>query len=169
MTATSSVGRRRQCQTQLKEPIWTHRGCTSAHRKYICEVKLTEAEFGVAANDVAHQKKLKDTYEPRLRDHVRASRLEASVFFQSYQILRNLWHAAGSPDSYVVFLFPRQHHVLSHLLNPVLDDATSALRDRVIVAHAEDVLASIMLDQSCPLHLRAYADRLSQKYLLATP
>lgn len=142
---------------------------TSAHRKYFCEVKLTEAEFGVAANDVAHQKKLKDIYEPRLRDHVHASRLEASVFFQSYQILRNLWHAAGSPDSYVVFLFPRQHDVLSHLLNPVLDDVTSALRDRVIVAHAEDVLASIMLDQSCPLHLRAYADRLSQKYLLATP
>lgn len=142
---------------------------TSTGRKYLCEVKLTEAEFGVAANDAAHRKKLADTYEPLLRAHLHASRLEASVFFRSYQILRNLWHAAGSPDAYVIFLYPRQHEILTHLLSPVLADITSPLRDRVIVAHSEDVLGRLMHDEACPLHLRTYAERLAQKYLLATP
>lgn len=142
---------------------------TSAGRKYLCEVKLTEAEFGVAANDVAHQEKLANTYEPVLRDHIHSSRLTASVFFQSYQILRNLWHAAKLPNSYVVFLYPRQHEVLTHLLAPVLDDITSDLRGRVLVVHSEDVLGRLAQDESCPLALRSYASRLSRKYLLATP
>lgn len=142
---------------------------TSTLRKYFCEVKLTEAEFGVATNDLAHQKKLSDIYAPILRAHIRANRLEGPVFFQSYQIFRNLWHAAQSSDAYVVFLYPRQHEVLTHLLNPVLEDITSELRQRVIVAHAEDVLARIVADEACPSHLRVYAERLVQKYLLATP
>jgi len=137
--------------------------------QYFCEVKLTEAEFGVAVDDNRHRSKLELIYAPRLASHLKPSRLSAPEFFRSYQILRNLWHAAGTPTSKVVFLYPQQHRVLDDLLMPVLEDVTSELRDRVIVAYAEDVLARLRADELCPPHLRTYAGRLAEKYLLTSP
>lgn len=137
--------------------------------QYFCEVKLTEAEFGVAVDDNRHRSKLETIYAPRLASHLKPSRLSAPAFFRSYQILRNLWHAAETSTSRVVFLYPQQNRVLDDLLMPVLDDVTSNLRERVIVAYAEDVLARLRADELCPPHLRTYAGRLTEKYLLVSP
>lgn len=134
-----------------------------------CEVKLTEGEFGTAKHDAAHLRKLERTYAPLLAGHVRPSRLEPEEFFASYQIFRNLWHAVREPNSRVVFLYPRQHATLSRLLTPVLADITSDLRERVIVAHAEDVLARLQTDDGCPDALRQYAGELADKFLLRLP
>lgn len=142
---------------------------TADGSQYFCEVKLTEAEFGVAADDSRHRSKLDTIYAPRLAAHVKPSRLTAPAFFQSYQILRNLWHAAGTTTSRVVFLYPKQHQILDDLLMPVLEDVISELRQRVVVSYAEDVLARLGADERCPLCLRQYADRLADKYLLRSP
>lgn len=142
---------------------------TADECQYFCEVKLTEAEFGLAVDDSRHREKLKTIYAPRLASHLKPSRLSAPEFFRSYQILRNLWHAAGAPTSRVVFLYPQQHGVLDQLLMPVLEDVTSELRQRVVIAYAEDVLAKLRADELCPPHLRTYAGRLAEKYLLLSP
>ena len=139
---------------------------TSSGAQYFCEVKLTESKFGVAANDGAHRRKLEVIYTPRLQGHIKPQRLEQAQFFAAYQILRQLWHAAGSDASYAMFLYPRQREDLTDIIIPVLEDITSPLRDRVVTIHAEDVLARVIADASCPEHLREYARRLADKYLL---
>lgn len=142
---------------------------TTDGAEYFCEVKLTESEFGVASNDVAHQKKLAEIYAPSLLPHLKPRRLESEAFFQSYQILRNLWYAASAEHARVVFLYPRQHRILTDLLSLVLDDVTSSLRERVMVVHSEDVLGHLRDSADCPTRLRSYAGRLAEKYLLAAP
>ena len=140
---------------------------TSEGRRYVCELKLTESNFGKAENDAAHREKLERVYEPRLRGLVRPSRLEAESFFDSYQILRNIWHAAHDARCHVVFLHPRQRGDLSQILKPVLDDITcDDLRSRVIEAHLEDVLERLIQDDLCPDDLRQYARCIAEKYLL---
>lgn len=138
---------------------------TTAGDEYFCEVKLTESEFGVAANDERHRMKLATLYEPRLRAHLQPRRLEATSFFSAYQVCRNLWHAAEAPKARVVFLYPKQQTVLTTLLTPVLNDITSELRGRVVIAHSEEVIARIRSDDSCPASLRVYAGKLARKYL----
>lgn len=141
---------------------WT----TSNGAQYFCEVKLTESEFGAAADDETHRNKLAKIYSPRLQPHLRPERLEPKSFFEAYQILRQVWHAAGTEDSFALFLYPRQRDDLTTILERVLADISSPLRERIIIVYAEDVLARLMVDDSCPQPMRVYARRLAEKYLL---
>lgn len=59
-----------------------------------CEVKLSESDFGTAADDCAHRYKLGKTYVPDLTGQVDEARLEPKEFFASYQVFRNLWLVA---------------------------------------------------------------------------
>jgi hypothetical protein len=133
-----------------------------------CEVKLTEDEFGKAENDVRHQTKLREIYAPRLSPYIDARLLEADSFFSAYQILRNLWHAAGTASGRVLFLYPRQHTLLTRQLFEVMEHVKPALRDRIDVAHTEDVLTHLTDNPQCPQQLRNYAVELTRKYVLAT-
>lgn len=56
----------------------------------VCEGKLSEQEFGTAAGDDRHQRKLDEIYAPVLSNHCSADLLQAPVFFIRYQILRNV-------------------------------------------------------------------------------
>lgn len=142
---------------------------TASGAQFFREVKLTESEFGAATLNDARLDKLERLYEPRLRAHVPAARLQAEAFFAAYQIFRNLWYAAEASDRYVVFLFPRQHTALTETLATVLREIRGSLRDRIIVAYSEDVLARLRADAACPAPLREYAGQLANKYLLGTP
>ena len=133
-----------------------------------CEVKLTEDEFGKAEDDARHQAKLLEIYEPRLSPHIDAQLLEKDAFFSSYQILRNLWHAAGTTSGRVLFLYPRQHVTLTRQLSEVLEHVNPTLRDRIDISHTEDVLAHLVDDAQCPQPLRNHAAELSRKYGMAT-
>lgn len=141
--------------------MWRVRGGGAVY----CEVKLSEREFGTAAKDKAHCDKLLATYKPVLAPHVRAEWLEPGPFFQRYQLFRNVWLAARSLETDVVFLLPRANGKLWEQLQdflPVLDDR---LRSRVHVKAIEDVIDA--LGQHLPTHpvLSGYTALLKQKYL----
>jgi len=140
---------------------------TESGIEYFCEVKLTEAEFGSARNDSRHQEKLRTIYLPRLEGLVASKLLAPAPFFSAYQILRNIWHAASSPTARVLFLFPRGQPALSRQLDVVLDSLAPTLRNRVFVAHTEDVLVSLAAKAS-PTTLGRYATALAAKYLPPT-
>ena len=133
-----------------------------------CEVKLTEDEFGKAEDDARHEAKLREIYEPRLSPYIDARLLGKNAFFASYQILRNLWHAAGTTSGRVLFLYPKQHEMLTRQLSQVLEHVKPTLRDRIDIAHIEDVLAHLVNDARCPQPLRNHAAELAKKYVMAT-
>jgi len=132
----------------------------------MCEVKLSEADFGKASADERHRRKLRDLYRPVLKGHVAASMLEEPSFFRAYQILRNVWHMLSVPGSRLVFVLPRGNARLWAELVPTLASLTPAARDRVSIAAIEDVLASLQVDAQCPVPLRGYARLLADKYLV---
>lgn len=133
--------------------------------EYFCEVKLTEDGFGAALSDARHMSKLREIYRPRLDGLVAPSGLEPDEFFGAYQIFRNLWHAAGSPSSRVLFLFPRGQVSLGKQLDSVLRVVTASLRERVLIAHTEDVLTRLSTDPEDSQESQRYAQILATKYL----
>lgn len=143
---------------------WT----TADGRRTLCEVKLTESEFGIARDDASHRRKLLETYAPRLAGRVNDALLEPARFFASYQILRNVWHIAQSPSDHLVFLLPKAHRDLNAILEPVLGELGIDLRSRVHILHVEDVLGRLVHDPVCPAPLRNYATTLVAKYVPRT-
>lgn len=135
--------------------------------KVFCEVKLSEAEFGTAANDQRHHEKLRDIYRPRLEALVSPDLLEPAKFFGHYQLLRNVSLLHGSMNSHLVILFPKANTALMPQLKRVRAAINPAHAHRIHVAHVEDTLASLAADQSLPPHLRAYASALEEKYVLS--
>jgi hypothetical protein len=130
-----------------------------------CEVKLSEADFGTAPDDKAHQDKLKAVYLNALAGRVDAAMLEPATFFAHYQLLRNLWHIAECEDARLIFLIPRAN-------KKIWNDATSfklrvaePLRERVAVIAIEEVILSLCEDIRCPDSLRQYAQMLRIKYI----
>ena len=82
----------------------------------ICEVKLSERDFGKARDDDRHQRKLNDIYLPRLAPYLSDELQTTQGFFKSYQILRNVWHMLGTPNGQLIFLVPRANAKLWHML-----------------------------------------------------
>jgi hypothetical protein len=136
---------------------------------YICEVKLSEADFGKAVCDDHHKLKLSDIYEPVLNVCVAPHLLTTEAFFKRYQILRNIWHAALVPGSSLVFLMPRANKTLWKLLAQTLDHIEPEMRRRVRSVSIEDVLERLTRDGECPIELRRYAELLQNKYVPRTP
>jgi hypothetical protein len=73
--------------------------------RLLVEVKLSESEFGRCEDDETHRNKLDTIYGERLRGKVQASALEKKLFFEHYQLLRNVSHLAAG--DVLVFLLPR--------------------------------------------------------------
>jgi hypothetical protein len=134
--------------------------------KVFCEVKLSEAEFGMAKDDSRHRRKLAEIYKPRLASLVSERLLEKRRFFRNYQLLRNLALLAGSRTSVLVLLFPQENEALQFQLEEVLDNLTSFTRHRVYVAHLEKVLKELRENVSLGPQLRNYAMQLEEKYVI---
>jgi len=133
----------------------------------MCEVKLSEADFGKAVADEKHRGKLRDTYRPVLTGNVSAQMLEEPYVFRAYQILRNVWHMLLVPGSRLVFLLPRAHERLWEELLAALAELAPATRKRVAVVAIEEVLARLQADARCPGALRQYARLLEGKYVVS--
>lgn len=131
----------------------------------LCEVKLSERDFGKAKNDARHSRKLREIYQPRLRGHVEPHLLAAPEFFSAYQILRNVWHLVSVRNSKLVFLLPRANAHLWKLLLPTLESVASATRERILPVAIEDVLHRVKNDRKCSGELREYAQQLERKYV----
>jgi hypothetical protein len=142
--------------------VWT----TEDGAQTFCEVKLSEADFGKAADDHRHRTKLKDTYAPALVAHLEPQRLEALAFFDGYQFNRNVWHMVSEDRNRLIFLLPRENAVLWSLLQESLLGVLPRTRERISVVAIEDAITKLCLDDRCPKNLREYANKLKQKYLI---
>ncbi len=133
----------------------------------LCEVKLSERDFGKASNDAKHRSKLQDTYRLLLASHVAHRLLTQEAFFGAYQILRNIWHLVSEPKSCLLFLLPRANEPLCHELESILRQVCPETRTRITSVAIEDVLRTLQVDPGCPSELREYAGQLEAKYVPA--
>ena len=139
---------------------------TGAGAKVYCEVKLSEAGFGTAKNDSRHQEKLAKKYVPSLKDLVSAKLLVPDLFFQNYQLLRNVALLAGRPDDRLLILLPRENDVLHPPLQKLLLGVNAEVRNRIGVAHVEVCLKSLSNDPGVAPRLRLHAEQMQEKYVI---
>lgn len=142
--------------------FWT----TTDGARTFCEVKLSEADFGKAADDARHRAKLIDIYSQLLATHLEPGRLEGLAFFDAYQFNRNVWHMVRADRSRLIFLLPRSNAALWTLVQELLSGVLPRTRERISAVAIEDVIASLSADDRCPKTLREYAEKLKQKYLI---
>lgn len=132
-----------------------------------CEVKLSEQDFGKAADDAAHRHKLETIYRPVLRDSFAPEQLEPRWFFAHYQLFRKVWLAARDAESQVIFLLPRVNQKIWRQLDTFLRSLPVSLAIRVRPVAVEDVLTSLLAAQGLPGALGGYAELLGAKYMPA--
>jgi hypothetical protein len=134
----------------------------------LCEVKLSEGDFGATKPDARHKKKLESVYRKRLLQLVQPELLELNTFCRNYQILRNVSFLESASVSDVVFLVPSGNEALSKSFRRVEKLLNPAVRKRVHLVLLEDVLRSLCADSKLPSHLRLVAASLSEKYAPAS-
>jgi hypothetical protein len=139
--------------------------CTHDGLQTFCEVKLCEGEFGKCKADAEHQRKLSSIYRPRLIRYVDDELLREDRFFQSYQILRNIWHLTGAKNAELIFLMPKENVALWKELNAVLRLVNPVVRARVKPVSIESVLEHLIVDPVCPRFFVQYAAELKTKYI----
>jgi hypothetical protein len=144
---------------------------TTDGTKTICEVKLSENDFGKARPDDRHRNKLRDIYLPVLEPYLSRELQTEAGFFRSYQILRNVWHLVGTPngDGRLVFLLPRGNSKLWPMLESTLAQISTSVREKIHCVAIEDVLDSLASNTTNPPHLRTYAQKLCEKYVPLKP
>lgn len=139
---------------------------TPAGASIFCEVKLSEAGFGTAKNDDRHKRKLAEIYNLRLKALVSENLLQERVFFENYQLLRNIALLADDPRHQFVIVAPRENETFHPPLQKVLASVEPAVRERIVVAYVEDCLANLQENPSLSPDLRVYAERMQEKYVL---
>ena len=131
-----------------------------------CEVKLTERKFGTAKADEDHLTKLRKIYRPRFEETGCARELlDAGVFFEHYQLLRNIWLAAEAPTSRVLLLLPWENPALWTQIAAVRRLLSPVLNERVLIASIEEVLIALSHAGS-PDWIPRYIRQLQEKYLV---
>jgi hypothetical protein len=133
--------------------------------KTLCEVKLSEADFGKAPDDARHRLKFL-AYRERLAPHIEPARLERHAFFDAYQFYRNIWHMLGQERSRLVFLLPRANAVLWNRLAELRNAVVPGTQDRISVVDVGAVITRLCADEQSPREMREYAAKLKQKYVL---
>jgi hypothetical protein len=131
-----------------------------------CEVKLSETSFGKAADDSRHRGKFNDIYRDKLAPQMKNGRIEKVDFFGAYQFYRNVWHMIGDEQSQLIFLLPRANAALQKRLDELLPRLVPKTRARIYVVAIEDVITKLSRDEQCSGAMRAYADKLKDKYLI---
>jgi hypothetical protein len=132
-----------------------------------CEVKLTETSFGTSRSDDRHRQKLTNIYLPRLRHLVDDSFLNADVFFEHYQILRNVALLHDHPEHRVVFLLPQANSALHPPLSKVLSCLKPLARNRISVTYLETLLETLAQKSVSNGLLQSYPHQLREKYIPA--
>ncbi|WP_395093976.1 PGN_0703 family putative restriction endonuclease [Armatimonas sp.] len=136
----------------------------------LCEIKLSEADFGKAKDDAKHRDKLTHIYLPTLTGYVDSTLLKAPEFFGAYQILRNVWHLCrlhqDEKKGRLVFLLPRANKPLWSELTGLLAKVDPAIRACIFPIAMEDVIDSLITNPNCPPDLLAHAKELKVKYVI---
>lgn len=134
-------------------------------RDLFVEVKYTEDGFADAKGDAEHLQKFRDTYAPLLEHSPYLTRdCNDPVFFlHNYQILRNLAHI--TPQSEVVFLFPRANEKVAEQAAHARETfLTESGRERMRIVFLEDLVADLI--NACRgTSLEGYYESFRSKYL----
>lgn len=128
------------------------------------EFKLSENEFGTAKQDSEHLNKLAKIYEPKLRGKIRPEFLDPELFFQHYQLLRNISYADAVSPAYIVFLLPKENQSLAPPISKILDALTPEIAPQVTVSYLEDFIESLLSSDSNS-DMSSYFNDYAQKYL----
>ena len=118
-------------------------GLSHGPRVYI-EVKLTESGFGRARPNDLRRKKLTTIYRPRLMDKVAPATLEEAVFFDQYQLLRNLSYVNEPAGSTLVLVFPNRNLEVRSEADVFIRSLGPRMAERVRVVFAEDLAAALL-------------------------
>jgi hypothetical protein len=144
------------------DALWT----TSEPLTTLCEVKLSEADYGKVEGDERRVLKLSEHYRPVLEQHLVEEALETVTFFEAYQVYRNVWHLAHTcpPPGRLLFLLPRANTDLWSALEQALRMVRNDIRQRIDVLSLEDLLTRLAADSGAPAALRNYPELLAAKY-----
>lgn len=139
--------------------------------KTFIEFKYTEEEFGRARDDGQHRQKLKDIYEPALRDFVSPEYLKKKKFFANYQFLRNLIYTDPERGDKVILIVPRANKRIVGKLHKVIESAIldASVRSLIRIRYLEDVVSKAF--ESAHLsdddfYLRTHLHLYRQKYFV---
>lgn len=141
---------------------WTEDGA-----KTICEVKLSETDFGKAPDDRRHRDKL-PLYREKLSSHLLPPCLERRAFLDAYQFYRNIYHMVCGDRTRLVFLLPKANTILQRRLKELLKGIMPSARLRISAISIEDLITTLSVDNECPAEMREYATKLEAKYVLTS-
>jgi hypothetical protein len=116
--------------------------CLNSGSKVFVEVKFTEVNFGAAAPDESHRRKLKELYRPRLAGKIVPAFLEEAKFFPYYQLFRNISHGRPNIDT-IVFVVPAHNGAAIKHAEVVLKSAVIPGKIEVRLVTVESVVACI--------------------------
>jgi hypothetical protein len=133
-------------------------------RRLLWEFKLTEADFGTAADDAPHRDKLTKIYMPRLQHLVEPRMLEPAYFFSRYQLLRNVSHL-GAQDA-LILAIPRAHTRLLALAKAFVDELKTDLQARATIVPIEDLATACAKACADDARLQSHFDAFVHKYVL---
>ena len=139
--------------------------------KTFIEFKFKEEVFGRTRDDEQHRQKLKDIYEPALRDSVNPEYLKEKKFFANYQLLRNLIYIEPEKGDKVVFLVPRANEKIVRKLHKVIETAIldASVRSLIKIRYLEDVVSNAYESahqSDDDFYLRTHLHLYRQKYFV---
>jgi hypothetical protein len=109
------------------------------HTKYYVEVKYTEDKFGGAPDDERHREKYLDVYKPKLEQFPKLTR---DIFFQNYQLFRNMLHCSTGN---VFFVVPAIRVDLIHTVNWALKTyCTEEQKAKIHIIIIEDMVNAVL-------------------------
>lgn len=135
--------------------------------RILFELKLTERDFGKAESNTRRLKKLEAIYKPGLVAKIAERALQPQVFFENYQICRNVLHLRPDAGDRLVLLFPRLNSELQSGVAFLQEHLHKTMQASVQVVYLENVVAQ--LQQRLPNdagHIRQHFDMFSEKYVI---
>lgn len=133
--------------------------------KVLVEVKLTEEQFGQSLGSATHRAKLEGTYRERLVGKTKAEAIEEVVFFQNYQLFRNVSHLDLTRGDVLVVVVPRANEYTWAHAEEFLDMLSPAARARVRLVAVEELVDGLELAAGSSPKLASHMRMLRRKYL----
>jgi hypothetical protein len=133
------------------------------------EIKYTEQNFGSAKDDDDHKGKYERVYQPLLLEN-KAIRDEyknnMKLFFENYQIMRNLLHI--NKDSYVIFVYLKDNSDMQQEIEKIYDKILiEEYRRHFIAIDWHELFEKVMTKLNLPDNkkLQSHYSEFQRKYL----
>jgi|WetSurSiteA1Bulk_404760.scaffolds.fasta_scaffold01242_9 hypothetical protein len=108
------------------------------------ELKLSESNFGAEKPNANRKRKLDEIYHQRLTGMVAEGHLHEGIFFQHYQILRNISYLRSDRSDVLFLIFPRENEQLARTEQTINGMLTDGFKDRVRILYLEELVERIL-------------------------